>query len=59
MALLPVADALDAVLDVLLAGPPSLRKRLHVSEKDIQAAPADAQGNRVVTTSAGPGTPSK
>lgn len=39
----------DADIDVLLAGPPQLRKRLHVSEKDIQAATPDAQGNRVVT----------
>ncbi|MBS2019873.1 MAG: hypothetical protein JST00_43825 [Deltaproteobacteria bacterium] len=39
----------DGDIDVLLAGPPQLRKRLHVSEKDIQAATADPQGNRVVT----------
>jgi len=39
-------------IDVLLAGPPQLRKRLHVSDKDIQAATPDAQGNRVVTVSA-------
>jgi hypothetical protein len=42
----------DGDIDVLLAGPPQLRKRLHVSEKDIQAATADAQGNRVVSVSA-------
>jgi hypothetical protein len=42
----------DSDIDVLLAGPPTLRKRLRVSEKDIQAAPADAQGNKVVTVSA-------
>ncbi|MDB4946184.1 MAG: Proline-rich protein, partial [Labilithrix sp.] len=39
-------------IDVLLAGPPQLRKRLHVPDKDILAAAADAQGNRVVTVSA-------
>jgi hypothetical protein len=42
----------DGDIDVLLAGPPSLRKRLHVSEKDIQAAQADPQGNKVVTVTA-------
>jgi|GEM_PF-1014632 len=42
----------DADIDVLLAGPPKLRKRLHVAEKDIQAAAPDAQGNRVVSVSA-------
>ncbi|HEY8076816.1 MAG TPA: hypothetical protein VIF62_21970, partial [Labilithrix sp.] len=42
----------DADIDVLLAGTQSLRKRLHVTEKDIAAAQADAQGNKVVTTSA-------
>jgi len=41
----------DGDIDVLLAGPPQLRKRLHVSEKDIQAATPDAQGNRVVSVS--------
>lgn len=39
----------DADIDVLLAGPPQLRKRLHVSEKDIQASTPDGQGNRVIT----------
>ena len=42
----------DGDIDVLLAAPPDLRRRLHVSEKDIQAAEADAQGNRVVSVSA-------
>jgi hypothetical protein len=42
----------DGDIDVLLAGPPQLRKRLHVGEKDIQAATPDAQGNRVVSVSA-------
>ena len=42
----------DADIDVLLAGPPALRKRLHVSEKDIQAAQADPQGNKVVSVTA-------
>jgi hypothetical protein len=41
----------DGDIDILLAGPPQLRKRLHVSEKDIQAATADPQGNRVVSVS--------
>ena len=41
----------DGDIDVLLAGPPQLRKRLHVSEKEIQAAPPDPQGNRVVSVS--------
>ncbi|HSO35153.1 MAG TPA: hypothetical protein VLT33_21645, partial [Labilithrix sp.] len=41
----------DGDIDVLLAGPPQLRKRLHVSEKDIQAATPDPQGNRVVSVS--------
>jgi hypothetical protein len=41
----------DGDIDVLLAGPPSVRKRLHVGEKDIQAATPDPQGNRVVTVS--------
>lgn len=39
-------------IDVLLAGPPSLRKRLHVSEKEIATAPADSQGNKVISVSA-------
>jgi hypothetical protein len=42
----------DADIDVLLAGPPQLRKRLHVGEKEIQAATPDPQGNRVVSVSA-------
>jgi hypothetical protein len=42
----------DGDIDVLLAGPPQLRKRLHVGEKDIQAASPDSQGNRVVSVSA-------
>jgi hypothetical protein len=42
----------DADIDVLFAGPPALRKRLHVPEKDIAATPPDAQGNKVVTVSA-------
>jgi hypothetical protein len=42
----------DGDIDVLLAGPQSLRKRLHVSEKEIAAAPADPHGNKVVTASA-------
>ena len=35
-------------IDILLAGPPGLRKRLHVTEKEIAAAQADPQGNKVV-----------
>jgi hypothetical protein len=42
----------DADIDVLFAGPPALRKRLHVSEKDIAASPADTAGNKVVNLSA-------
>lgn len=42
----------DADIDVLLAGPPTLRKRLHVSDKEIAAAAADSQGNKVVSVSA-------
>ena len=42
----------DGDIDVLLAGPPQLRKRLHVGEKEIQAASPDAQGIRVVSVSA-------
>jgi len=42
----------DGDIDVLLAGPPQLRKRLHVGEKEIQAATPDPQGNRVVSVSA-------
>lgn len=39
-------------IDVLLAGPPTLRKRLHVSDKEIAAAAADSQGNKVISVSA-------
>ncbi|AKV01466.1 Proline-rich protein [Labilithrix luteola] len=42
----------DADIDVLLAGPPNLRKRLHISDKEITAAQADAQGNKVISVSA-------
>lgn len=42
----------DSDIDVLLAGPSQLRKQLHVSEQDISAAPADEQGNRVVSVRA-------
>lgn len=42
----------DGDIDVLLAGPPTLRKRLHVAEKEITAATADSQGNKVVSVSA-------
>ncbi len=42
----------DADIDVLIAGPPQLRKRLHVSEKELQAESVDLQGNRVVSISA-------
>ena len=42
----------DSDIDVLFAGPPALRKRLHVSEKEIAASTADAQGNKVVNVSA-------
>ncbi len=42
----------DADIDVLLAGPPTLRKRLHVAEKEIGDAPADPQGNKVISVSA-------
>jgi hypothetical protein len=42
----------DGDIDVLLAGPPQLRKRLHVGEKEIQGATPDTQGNRVVSVSA-------
>jgi hypothetical protein len=42
----------DGDIDVLLAGPPALRRRLHVPEKDIAATNADAQGNKVVNVSA-------
>jgi hypothetical protein len=42
----------DGDIDVLLAGPPQLRKRLHIGEKEIQAATPDPQGNRVVSVTA-------
>lgn len=42
----------DADIDVLLAGPPTLRKRLHIGEKEIGTAQADAQGNKVISVSA-------
>jgi hypothetical protein len=42
----------DADIDVLFAGPPALRRRLHVSEKDVAATAADASGNKVVSISA-------
>lgn len=41
----------DGDIDVLLAGPPELRKRLHVGETEIQAATPDPEGNRVVSVS--------
>ena len=42
----------DGDIDVLLAGPASLRKRLHVPEKDIEATTETTPGNKVVTISA-------
>ncbi len=42
----------DGDIDVLLAGPASLRKRLHVPEKDIEAVAESTPGNKVVTISA-------
>jgi hypothetical protein len=42
----------DSDIDVLFAGPPGLRKRLHVAEAEIAAVATDAQGNKVVTVSA-------
>ncbi len=42
----------DSDIDVLFAGPPGLRQRLHVGEDQINAAAPDAQGNKVVTVSA-------
>ena len=42
----------DADIDVLLAGPPALRRRFHVGENDIAATQADATGNKVVSLSA-------
>jgi hypothetical protein len=42
----------DSDIDVLFAGPPTLRRRLHVSEKEIAATPADPAGNKVVTVNA-------
>ena len=46
--------ACNGDVDVLLAGPQPLspRKRVHVSGSDIQNAPADPQGNKVITASA-------
>jgi len=41
-----------ADIDVLIAGPKDLRKRLHVGEKEISAASLDSQGNKVVSVSA-------
>jgi hypothetical protein len=41
----------DGDIDVLIAGPPQLRKRLHVAERDIQGATPDPQGNRVISVS--------
>ncbi|MEZ4258302.1 MAG: hypothetical protein R3B36_04490 [Polyangiaceae bacterium] len=43
----------EGEIDVLLAGGPTLRKRLHVADKEISAATPDAKGNRVVTIAAG------
>jgi hypothetical protein len=42
----------DEEIDVLLAGPAALRRRLNVPQKDIQAAESDPQGNKVVRVSA-------
>ncbi|HVH46398.1 MAG TPA: hypothetical protein VM925_28850, partial [Labilithrix sp.] len=42
----------DADIDVLFAGPPALRRRLHVGEKEVEATPVDPAGNKVVTVSA-------
>jgi hypothetical protein len=39
----------DADIDVLLAGPEALRKRLHVNKTDIVSAPSTSLGNKVVT----------
>jgi len=39
----------DADIDVLLAGPEALRKRLHVNKIDIFSAPSNSFGNKVVT----------
>jgi hypothetical protein len=44
----------DGDIDVLVAGTASLRKRLHVAEKDIAAVAPDPQGNKVVTMSVPP-----
>lgn len=38
----------DGDIDVLFAGPPALRRRLHISEKHIAETPADPTGNRIV-----------
>jgi hypothetical protein len=48
----------DGDVDVLIAGPPEspkaqpLRKRLHVSDKEVAAAAPDSQGNKTVSVSA-------
>jgi hypothetical protein len=42
----------DADIDVLFAGAPTLRRRIHVGEKDITRATADAAGNKVVSINA-------
>lgn len=42
----------DSDIDVLFAGPPALRKRIQIPDKDIAVVAADAQGNKVVTFSA-------
>jgi hypothetical protein len=42
----------DSDIDVLFAGPPGLRERLHVGEAEIAAVAPDAQGNKIITVSA-------
>ena len=42
----------DSDIDVLFAGPPSLRKRLRITEKEIADTTPDAAGNKVVNVSA-------
>lgn len=42
----------DSDIDVLFAGPPSLRKRLRITEKEIADTTADTAGNKVVNVSA-------
>ncbi len=42
----------DADIDVLLAGPPTLRRHLHVRSEDFAGAPVDAKGSKTVTLSA-------